>query len=73
MLAHELLIRLAALLGVLCAVLVLERAFPRRAQRLSWRCWLADLGLVVIASLLVRLLAPATAVGAALIAEKPGA
>jgi len=57
MLAHEPLIRLAAFLGVLCAMLVLERAFPRRAQRLSWRRWPANFGLVVIASLLVRLLA----------------
>ena len=72
MLAHEPLIRLAAFLGVLCAMLVLERAFPRRAQRLSWRRWPANFGLVVIASLLVRLLAPAAAIGVALYAESQG-
>ena len=72
MLAHEPLIRLAAFLGVLTAMLVLERAFPRRAQRLSWRRWPANFGLVVIASLLVRLLAPAAAIGVALYAESHG-
>ena len=72
MLAHEPLIRLAAFLGVLSAMLVLERAFPRRAQRLSWRRWPANFGLVVLSSLLVRLLAPAAAMGAALYAEAAG-
>ncbi len=72
MLTHEPLIRLAAFLGVLCAMLALERAFPLRAQRLSWRRWPANFGLVVIASLLVRLLAPAAAMGAALYAESQG-
>ena len=72
MLAHEPLIRLAAFLGVLGAMLVLERAFPRRAQRLSWRRWPANFGLVVLSSLLVRLLAPAAAMGAALYAESQG-
>ena len=72
MLAHEPLIRLAAFLGVLGAMLVLERAFPRRPQRLSWRRWPANFGLVVLSSLLVRLLAPAAAMGAALYAESQG-
>ncbi|MEY4858052.1 MAG: hypothetical protein RLZZ235_219, partial [Pseudomonadota bacterium] len=69
MLAHEPLIRLAVFLGVLAAMLLLEHAFPRRAQRLSWRRWPGNFGLVVISSLLVRLIAPAAAMGAALYAE----
>lgn len=69
MLAHEPLIRLGAFAIILAAMMVLEHAFPRRAQHLAWRRWPHNLGLVAVSSLLVRLVAPLGAVGAALWAE----
>lgn len=72
MLAHEPLIRFLAFALVLLAMMALEHAFPRRHQRLGWRRWPANLGLVLVSSLLVRLAAPLGAVGAALWAEGHG-
>lgn len=72
MLAQEPLIRLGAFLGVLTAMALLEHAFPRRPQRLAWRRWPSNLGLVAVASVLLRLIAPAGAVGIALWAEAQG-
>lgn len=72
MLAHEPLIRLSAFALVLLAMMALEHAFPRRPQRLGWRRWPSNLGLVAVSSLLVRLVAPLGAVGAALWAESRG-
>lgn len=72
MLAHEPFIRLGAFLGVLVTMAVLEHAFPRRPQRLAWRRWPSNLGLVAIASVLLRAAAPAGAVGVALWAEAEG-
>jgi sterol desaturase/sphingolipid hydroxylase (fatty acid hydroxylase superfamily) len=51
---------------------LLEHAFPRRPQRLSWRRWPSNLGLVAISSALLRVVAPAGAVGVALWAEARG-
>lgn len=70
--AHEPLIRLSAFALVLLAMMALEHALPRRPQRLGWRRWPSNLGLVALASLLVRLVAPLGAVGAALWAEARG-
>jgi sterol desaturase/sphingolipid hydroxylase (fatty acid hydroxylase superfamily) len=53
-------------------MLILQHAFPRRAQRLAWRRWPSNFGLVVISSLLVRLLVPTAAIGVALYAESQG-
>lgn len=72
MLAQEPLIRLVVFAVVLVAMALLEHAFPRRPQRLSWRRWPSNLGLVALSSLLLRLVAPAGAVGVALWAEAQG-
>jgi len=72
MLAQEPVIRLSVFAVVLVAMALLERAFPRRPQRLAWRRWPANLGLVALSSLLLRLVAPAGAVGVALWAEARG-
>ncbi|MEJ1937851.1 cation transporting ATPase C-terminal domain-containing protein, partial [Nostoc sp. NIES-2111] len=56
MLTQEPLIRLGAFLGVLTAMAVLEHAFPRRPQRLGWRRWPSNLGLVAVASVLLPFL-----------------
>jgi sterol desaturase/sphingolipid hydroxylase (fatty acid hydroxylase superfamily) len=73
MLEHEAAIRLAAFLGVLLALVVLERLRPWRAVRpLGMRRWPANLGLALLGSLLVRAAVPAAAVGAAVWAEGRG-
>ncbi|MFO0400778.1 MAG: sterol desaturase family protein [Alphaproteobacteria bacterium] len=72
MLAFETMIRLSASIGVLSIMLILQHAFPRRAQRLAWRRWPSNFGLVVISSLLVRLLIPTAAISVALYAEAQG-
>lgn len=73
MLAAEPLIRLAAFLGVLAALMLAERTFARGVARpLGWRRWPANLALPAIGAALVRLVAPAGAVGAALWAESAG-
>lgn len=72
MLDHEPLIRLSVFAAVLAAMAALEHAFPRRPQRLGWRRWPSNLGLVALSSALLRLVAPAGAVGVALWAETQG-
>lgn len=73
MLPAEALIRLAAFTSVLAAMAVWELFAPRR--RLSAprsRRWSSNLGLVLIDSIVVRLLFPAGAVGAALLSAENG-
>ena len=66
-------IRLGGFLGVLLALLLAERLVPRVAVRpLGWRRWPANLAMPVIGTALVRLVAPAGAVGAAIWAEAQG-
>lgn len=65
-------IRLSVFLAVLVAMAALEHALPRRPQRLAWRRWPSNLGLVAISAVLLRLVAPAGAVGVALWAEAQG-
>jgi sterol desaturase/sphingolipid hydroxylase (fatty acid hydroxylase superfamily) len=73
MLQHELAIRLGVFLGVLLALLALERLIPWRRERpLGLRRWPGNIGLAVAGSLLVRAVVPAAAVGAALWAEGRG-
>ncbi|MBR0670884.1 sterol desaturase family protein [Roseomonas soli] len=72
MLAQEPVIRLSVFAAVLVAMALLEHAFPRRPQRLSWRRWPSNFGLVAISSVLLRLVAPAGAVGVAAWAEARG-
>jgi sterol desaturase/sphingolipid hydroxylase (fatty acid hydroxylase superfamily) len=73
MLAAAATIRLAAFLGVLLAMLLAERlAASGVARPLAWRRWPSNLALPVLGSALVRLVAPAGAVGVALWAEGTG-
>lgn len=73
MLEAEPMIRLSAFLGVLAAMILLERMLPWRVARpLGMRRWPHNLGLVVLGSVLVRLVAPAAAMGAAFWAEAQG-
>ena len=66
-------IRLSVFLGVLLAMVLAERIWARGSPRpLGWRRWPGNLALPVISSILVRLAAPAGAVGAAFWAEAQG-
>ncbi len=66
-------IRLGVFLGVLLVMLLAEALAPRGGARpLGRRRWPANLALPVIGAALVRLVAPAGAVGAALWAEAQG-
>ncbi|KPV39631.1 hypothetical protein AN478_10925 [Thiohalorhabdus denitrificans] len=73
LLAYEPQIRLGFFLGVLGVMLFSEAAVPRRPRsQPRWVRWLNNLGLVVLNTVLLRLLFPAAAVGAALYAESQG-
>jgi sterol desaturase/sphingolipid hydroxylase (fatty acid hydroxylase superfamily) len=66
-------IRLGASAGVLMVLLAFELLAPRRqAATKRWQRWPGNLGLVVLDSLLLRLIFPLAAVGAALLAEQRG-
>jgi sterol desaturase/sphingolipid hydroxylase (fatty acid hydroxylase superfamily) len=73
---HEVAIRLAVFLGVLAALMALERLAPRRRPvQPTGRRWLTNLGLVVIDTLTLRALAlalPILAVAAAVDAGQQG-
>jgi sterol desaturase/sphingolipid hydroxylase (fatty acid hydroxylase superfamily) len=63
-------VRLAAFLGVFALVALWEALAPHhRAQRSRWP---VNLGLIVLDSVLVRLLGPVSAVGAAMFAQRHG-
>lgn len=66
-------IRLGASAGVLMVLLAFELLAPRRQPATGrWQRWPGNLGLVVLDSLLLRLIFPLAAVGAALFAEQRG-
>ncbi len=66
LLAHEPTIRMVAFAGIFAVMALWEVLAPRRRQTIGrWRRWPANLGVVVIDSLLVRLLFPTAAVGVA--------
>jgi sterol desaturase/sphingolipid hydroxylase (fatty acid hydroxylase superfamily) len=70
MFAHEPLIRLGAFGGVFAAMAIWEVLGPRRKQAIGRGLrWPNNLGMVLVDTLLVRLVFPATAVGLALVAE----
>jgi len=70
---QESFVRLAAFFSVLLVVGVFESLFPRRRLTASKpRRWFANLGIVILNSLLVRLLIPLGAVGSSLIAARHG-
>jgi sterol desaturase/sphingolipid hydroxylase (fatty acid hydroxylase superfamily) len=72
-LEYEPYIRLAAFCGVFALMAIWEVILPRRKQTIGrgWR-WPNNLGVVAVDTLLVRVLFPTTAVGAALAAEAHG-
>jgi sterol desaturase/sphingolipid hydroxylase (fatty acid hydroxylase superfamily) len=73
LLAAEPLVRLMAFAGVLAGMALWELAAPRRPQAIGRRVrWPANLGVVAIDTLLVRLLFPTAAVGMALVGEARG-
>jgi sterol desaturase/sphingolipid hydroxylase (fatty acid hydroxylase superfamily) len=72
-LAHEPIIRLGIFFGVLVLMMLWELAAPRRTFAIGrWQRWPSNLGIVIVDSLIVRLLVPATAVGMAALAAERG-
>ena len=73
LLAHEPVVRLAAFVAIFATMALWEVFAPRRQQTIGrWRRWPANLGIVVLDSVLVRLIFPTAAVGVALFAETHG-
>lgn len=73
LLTHEPAIRLGAFAGIFAVMALWEVLAPRRKQAIGRRQrWPANLGIVVLDSLLVRLLFPTAAVGVALYADAHG-
>ncbi|MGH8529675.1 MAG: sterol desaturase family protein [Nevskiales bacterium] len=71
MLTHEAVIRLSAFIGVLLVLALAERLWPRRGSRASrTKRWFANLGLVALATLLVRVALPTAVVAWALTVEQ---
>ena len=72
-LEHEKLIRLSAFFGVFAVMAIWELLAPRRALTVSKTVrWVSNLGLVALNTVLLRLVFPTAAVGAALLAEQRG-
>ena len=72
-LANEPLIRFAAFSGVLAAMALWELIAPRRRQQIGRGMrWPANLGIVAIDTVIVRLVFPTAAVGVAVLAEEAG-
>jgi len=70
---HEAFIRLASFIGIFAIMAVWEVLAPCRALTVSRaRRWTANLGVVVLNSVLLRLLFPAAAVGVAAVAAEHG-
>ena len=67
---HEPLIRFSVFIAILLAMAMLQALFPRRPQHLGYQRWSANFSLLALDVVLVRLLLPAGAVGAALWAEQ---
>ena len=73
LLAHEPALRLSAFLGVFALMALAEALAPRRRRDFSrLQRWPANLGIVVIDTLLLRLVFPTAAVGVAMIAAARG-
>jgi sterol desaturase/sphingolipid hydroxylase (fatty acid hydroxylase superfamily) len=71
--SHEAAIRLSFFVGILTLVAAAEVAFPRRALTISKSSrWFANLGIVGLNALIVRVLFPAGAVGLAFWAGQKG-
>jgi sterol desaturase/sphingolipid hydroxylase (fatty acid hydroxylase superfamily) len=73
LLLHEPVMRLGIFAGVFTSMAVWELLAPRRAQLIGrLRRWPANLGIVVLGTMLVRLVFPTAAVGVALVADGRG-
>ena len=73
MLEHEAEIRLAFFLGTLLVLALLERRAPRRTLTTSRAArWVANLGIVTLSTLIVRLLFPVLPAGFALLCRQQG-
>ena len=71
--AHEPLIRMGFFFGVFALVALWELASPRRVLKLSRRQrWTANLGIVLLNTVIVRLVFPAAAVGMAALGVEKG-
>ncbi|HYF21836.1 MAG TPA: sterol desaturase family protein [Caulobacteraceae bacterium] len=68
----DFLLRAVAFFGVFALLAGAEAAWPRRGAPERLRRWPGNLGLAVVSALLLRLLAPAAGVAAALLAEERG-
>src|SRR4051812_12579098 len=72
-LSHEPLIRLACFAGVFAVLALWELRAPRRVQGIGRASrWPSNLGVVIVDTLVLRLLFPTAAVGAALLGEARG-
>jgi sterol desaturase/sphingolipid hydroxylase (fatty acid hydroxylase superfamily) len=72
-LSHEPLIRLACFAGVFAVLALWELRAPRRVQEIGRASrWPSNLGVVIVDTLVLRLLFPTAAVGAALLGEARG-
>jgi sterol desaturase/sphingolipid hydroxylase (fatty acid hydroxylase superfamily) len=72
-LAHEPYIRMGMFAGVLALMALWELLWPRRNQSIGRAIrWPANIGIVLIDTLVVRVLFPAAAVGFAMLAERQG-
>lgn len=70
---REPLIRLACFLAVFTWMVIWEGFAPRRGRPVArWRRWPSNIGVVVVDTLLVRIVAPAGAVGFAFFAQAQG-
>jgi len=65
-------VRLSVFFGVLVVMAVWQALSPRKVLTQGYKRWPANLGLIVIDSLVARVLLPAGAVGAAIWAEQHG-
>jgi len=65
-------LRLSVFLGVLLLMMLLEWLFPRRPEQFRRRRWPANIGLVVVNTLLLRLILPGATVALAIWAEAHG-
>jgi len=67
---HEPLIRLGFFFGIFATVAFFETRYPRRPTRHKTQRWIANLGLITLNTLVLRLVFPASAAGIALVAEE---
>lgn len=68
----EALVRLGAFFGVFAVLAAAELAWPKRTLRIGRRRWPANLGLVAVDTLLVRILVPLPAAAVAVVAQQRG-